>query len=442
MKIQTLKSILLKVVMGLVLLAVLSLLVLVLINSRDEKPSAATLSLTKIADSAPSINDTENAFIYVMGFDAPDDVEPMPAGVAKVAQLRSFMAAAGTHDLPPSSGNARPNAEKRDPQLNQLAAVCKNDNRGCASEIQRSVEHIEHWMQAHAKLIQRYESLLEFRQWHELWPSDPRTPHAPFRQVLEAQRLALLKAWLRADKGDQSGSVQLLEKDLQFWRMVLRESSSVIVKTIAARGLEQHFALGNLVSRRIQAAPHGWQVPFSQSERSMAKVMANEWKFFNLHMQQAASELAGESKWSALPGQFTFQPQATSNTHAEHMLGLAKVFDLEVAAIPAAVAKLAESTSHSRIYNPVGNVLVEVGDPQLFAKYGYQVADLEGMRRMALLASQLRREGATAEGVLAGTGTSKLRDPYDGSSYAWIQESGTLAFHRPHSRRPDFELLY
>lgn len=439
---KTLKSLFLKALAGLLLVVLLFLIIMVYVNRKDEEASDTSRKLALITEIGPAVADAENAFVFMLGFAAPDDADAMAAGQLRVDKLRKFIATADILAIPPATGEARVQAEVGDKQLKQLATLCRNDNHACAGEMQRLGDRIELWTKQNNKLIHRYESLLEFHQWRELWPSEPRMPSAPFSDVLEGQRLMLFKAWLHAGKGQSAPAMQLLEKDLQFWRVMLRESSSAIAKLIAARGIEQHFALGNLVVRRTQALPKGWQVPFSQAERTMAKVMANEWKFFNQHMQQASSEAGVEGKWSALPGRFTFLPQATSNAYAERMRALGKAFDLDTAAIPSAVEMLAASTKSASFYNPVGQILLEVGDPQLFSKYGYQVADLEGMRRMAVLACQLRGQGVGTDGALARLQGSELRTPYDESSYSWNHETSALAFHRPHSGKADFQLIY
>jgi len=129
-------------------------------------------------------------------------------------------------------------------------------------------------VQDDARSIERYEGLLEFKQWRELWPNDVRAPSAPFKQVLEAQRLMYARALSPEWKGDAADCKRILEKDYRFWRMVLAESSSATVKMFAARSIEQHFELGNLVVRSyppaltMMAIPDGWREPLRLSKLS------------------------------------------------------------------------------------------------------------------------------------------------------------------------------
>lgn len=459
-----LKAKLLKVVAGVLLLLLALVLAVLFVNRQDLPPSAAALKLQRIATGVAAVADRDNGYVFVFGLSSPDNSDPGLAGMAHVEWLRTFMAKAGAYEQPDYPGEKRGSAEIRDPELKQFAGVCRDDNRACAEAIERDPARLEAWTLRNSKLIENYERLLEFRQWRDLWPSDPRLPIAPTSPVFEGQRLILIKAWLMAGKGDESGCRNLLERDLTFWRMVLAESSGIINKLIAARAIEQHFEMGNLVLRRLPAAkamhaiPNVWKEAISARERSMERVMANEWEFADKTIGLAAQtsdkrsrddESFSEALRAKLLGRFLLQRQATSNANATRMLGIVSLFDLDYKEIPGAAKTLFASKEFAErdllelsVYNPAGQVLLNMGNMDTFSKYGFRVANLEGVRRATLLAAQLRSDGVTAENVADALRGSDLRDPYDGNAFGWNSAENSFVFRRALAGKPDLKLVY
>lgn len=399
-------KLLLKMLASFLALFLLFIAFVFFVNREDKPRSESVVALQRIASAASPVADRDNAYVYVMGFSASHDAEVMPEGLARVESLRKFMETPGSIDAPEMTG--------------------------------------EDGSQGADQLIERYERLLEFRQWREIWPNDQRTPSAPYNLLLQAQRLMYSRALSPEGKDDAAECKRILEKDYRFWRMVLAESSSASVKMIAARSIEQHFELGNLLVRRLPAAltmtaiPDAWREPVSDRERSLARIMANEWIL--------SDSYAGREK---LFGMSLYQPQATSNASAERMLRVVEMFDRDYAVIPqAAQAFLAtygvqkKAAADIGVYNPVGRYLLNLDGMDAYTSYGFRVVSLEGMRRLALLAAQLRSSGAKDNLVAEGVRTSDLRDPYDGKEFAWDQGRSSLSFHRSLAGQPDFKIAY
>jgi hypothetical protein len=376
------------------------------VNRDDKEPSESVLKLQQIASVNPPVADRDNAFVYVMGFSASSNANVMSEGLARLEALRRQM------EVPESSDNAEIPGENK--------------------------------AQDSAQLIERYGRLLEFKKWREMGPIEMPMPGSMFNQVFEAQRL-VYKKMLEADgKVDAEDCRRTLEKDYRFWRMVLAESSSASAKMIAARSIEQHFELGNLLVRSYPSAmammviPDGWREPLSNRERSLSRIMANEWI--------ASDNYADRAK---LFGSFLYQPQATTNASADRMLRVAELFDRDYAEIPQAARTFLASYGVEKkaaadigVYNPVGRILLNMDGMDAYTQYGFRVVNLEGMRRLALLAAQLRSSGVKDNDVAEGVRTSDLRDPYDGSEFAWDQAHNSLLFHRALEGRPDFKIAY
>jgi len=407
-------KLLLKMVASFLALLFLLIAFVFFINREDKPPSESVIKLQRIAAASTPVKDRDNAFVYVMGFSASDNADVMTEGAARVEQMRKSMETPGPIDV----------AEIR-----------------VQEQLQREP----------AKLIERYERLLEFKQWQEIRQGDQRPLIAAFGRVFEAQRQMYLKALSLETNEDAADCKRMLEKDYRFWRMILAESASVNVKMIAARSIELHFEMGNLVVRRFPPAltmvaiPEGWREPFSSRERSLAKMMANEWIFYDLRPDDERSK----NLVSMLFGSFLYQPQATSNANADRMLRVVGLYDRDYAAIPQAAATFLATYGTEKkaaadigVYNPVGRILLNMEGMDAYTRYGFRVANLEGMRRVALLASQLRSSGAKGNDVAEGVRTSDLRDPYDGKEFAWDPGQGAFLFSRTLEGRPDFKIAY
>lgn len=464
MYLRNLKSKLLKVAGGVLLLLFVLALIVLFVNRQDQPASEAALKLKRVVTGINPVEDRDNAYVYLFGLSSAEGSDPSLAGIAHVKWLRDFMAKAGPYEQPEYPGAKRDFTEKRDPELNQLIKICRDNNRACAEAMARDPLRLQAWTEHNAKLIENYERLLEFKQWRELWSSDPRLPLAQLSPAMEGQRQMLLKAWLMAGKGDASGCKDLLERDLKFWRMVLAESSALISKLVAASAIERHFAMGNIVMRQLPAStamdaiPDSWREPISARERSMERALANEWEFSDNAIglaaktgdkRPSADDDISETLWAKLLGRFLLQRQATSNAYAVRMGGIVNLFDRDYKEIPSAAKALLASKEFVQkdlleldVYNPAGQLLINMGDMDTFAKYGFRVANLEGMRRAALLASQLRSNGVKAENVAEALRESELRDPYDGNSFGWIPAESSIVFRQALAGKPDLKLMY
>jgi hypothetical protein len=395
----------LKMVASFLALLLLFIAFVFFVNREDKPPSDSVIKLQGIAAANRPVRDRDNAYVYVMGFSASDNANVMAEGAARGEQMRKSMETPGSTEL------------QRDP----------------------------------AQLIERYERLLEFKQWHEIRQGDPRTLTAAFSLVFEAQRQMYLKALSLEGNEDAADCKRMLENDYRFWRMVLAESASANVKMIAARSIELHFEMGNLVVRRFPPAltmvaiPEGWREPFSSRERSLAKMMANEWTSHDLRPDDERSK----NLVSMLFGSFLYQPQATSNANADRMLRVVGLYDRDYAAIPQAAATFLATYGTEKkaaadigVYNPVGRILLNMEGMDNYTTYGFRVVNLEGMRRVVLLASQLRSSGAKGNDVAEGVRASDLRDPYDGKEFAWDPGQRVLLFSRTLEGKPDFKIAY
>lgn len=65
--------------------------------------------------------------------------------------------------------------------------------------------------------------------------------------------------------------------------------------------------------------------------------------------------------------------------------------------------------------------------PQL-GDYAAGVADLEGIRRMALLAAELRATGVEPSDMEVALSEAELKDPYTNEPFEWDADAGAIIF--------------
>ena len=157
------------------------------------------------------------------------------------------------------------------------------------------------------------------------------------------------------------------------------------------------------------------------------------------------------SVWDRLGWQIVeplLQKQDSSNRRAQQLLHAAEKYDVPYEKLPGRdgekrfQAPAGPRALFERLYNPVGRLLLDVSLGS-FPDYAMRVADLEGRRRVALLAAQLRADDvsrATAEQKIR---TSDIANPYTSEPFTWDASSGEIVFHGlvPNARA-EYRLTY
>lgn len=274
---------------------------------------------------------------------------------------------------------------------------------------------------------------------------------------MDGQRLLLVNAGWRAAAGDTSGAKNLLEKDIRFWRMVLAAPSDLITKMVATAAVRRHFQWASMTlsqlpkERQLLVMPEQWRIPISREERSVLHTFAAEMAYFHNSVKQDANQPPSGIGEDGEPNEFDrllklggwhltrplWKPQDAANRHAAMLLAIADEVNVEDGAFLArgltrarAIGRKAgEDAFASWSYNPVGNVAIYIAAPSTdFTVYAVRVADLEGVRRAAVLAAQLRSEGLAPERVSSRLAGNMLRDPYTGAPFAWDAKARALVF--------------
>ncbi|CAM5224878.1 hypothetical protein [Alishewanella longhuensis] len=266
-------------------------------------------------------------------------------------------------------------------ELSAIVQACRS--KDCSELLTEKSSQLPALLAEQQALLDLYQSLLTIAVWHEIIPAAA-TELPPYQPLLHAQSVFLLQAWVAAQQNDLVMAQKILDDDLRFWRMLLKNNRLMISKVISVRAIRQHFDFATLLRQSLTAeqqltfTPTAWQRPFSEAELSMYFVFAGEWHFANqlvesMWQQELAAQTAPwyEQLLTVLL-QPLFKKQATKNE-------LARVYLHCSEGMPAA-----RSPWYSWFYNPVGKLLNRAGVSGYCGQYNDELQQLE-VRRLQLL---------------------------------------------------------
>ncbi|MBS7457159.1 hypothetical protein [Coralloluteibacterium stylophorae] len=415
--------------------------VLLVVNRSDEPPSADAVAMRALIEERPDVADADNGYVYALGLLVADGQDPVAQGATRMDFLERLGPGDAAADDLVFEGERRAYRNARSDAVAALADACMYQGAECAQQLERAPDAVSDWKASETWLLARYRELIERSQWRGLVPIDASAPLQGYQGLLDGQQLLLLDAWRQATAGDAAGVRDVLQQDLAFWRMVLRSSDRLIAKMMAVNAIDRHFALGNLALRALpaeqQAAaiPPSWREPIDREERALYRPLAGDWRLSQATVHHAVQlSLADMGLIDRLAPRF-FQPQASSNLLATALLDVARAYDVEdLGRVPQVMEERRNAAEVSawrtllHPYNTAGHILVDIARPA-YADYGVRAADLEGVRRAALLAATLRSQGIAASQAASAVAASPLTDPYTGAALQWDDESGSVVFH-------------
>ena len=375
---------------GLLAAVAVAYLALLFINRHDQLPSPDVLRFEVLYRERPPVANADNGYLYAMGF--------------------------FTHTK-----------SSRSPAVQSLAEACRVVDQACVDALEGKDKTVGEWFVSERWLFDRYRTLLAHSGWRQPKAFDPAAPLPAYTTIFQGQRLLLLHAATLASSGDVAAVRELLGEDVRFWRMVLESSDVVLDKMFAVAALNRHFGIGNLVLRRLPAAmPLEWA---QELKPSMTRALVGEWEYLNASLR----------KTKALEPRIyrpLFQPQDTSNKLAAMLAGAARELDAPVSRYPQVLRRMRAQTNHApeelggfaALYNLIGSMITSVPDAYTYGQYAARVADVEGVRRAAVVATTLRSRGVAADDVPAQLTASEMRNPYTNAPFAWDLKEKAIVF--------------
>lgn len=426
-----------KVLLGCgVLVALLAafLALVLFVNRHDAPPSLEATASAGLLERRLPVPDSENGHDYFLGLGSAPDVDPRTRGTLMMASVGASAKAAGMQVPDVYNLDAQ-----RQPAVRLLREACRKIS-DCVNALRGDPAGAAHWQASEQWLRMRYATLITHRQWRANAASlavDAPTPG--LTSAIDGQILYIIDIGQRAQGGDVAGARALLNEDLRFWRKVLSESDLLIVKMFARAMVQRHFELGTLVMRELSPArqaefmPALWREPLTGPERSMRLAYAGEVEFtksiLRKQMVEPDHDIAGRAVWPFASS--LMHVQATSNLHAKALLAMDKVLDVDYARLPAALAQARQlpppAGEGSWLYNPIGKIVIASGSFDM-TNYAVRVADLEGMRRIHVLAADLRSAGTSSADMYRALNGATTKDPYTGLPFAWSETRQAVIF--------------
>lgn len=427
-------------VAGLMLLLIAMYLLLLAINWRDEPASADVERFEQVHAQRLKVAHEQNAFVHLLGIAAALGEDPIALGSARMSYLESFASGNATSFKMP--GREVDVSASRTAAITELSNTCGEVSKACAELLQADAARVEQWLMSEDWLLSRYQTLIAQPHWLESIPHDYRMPLPAYQHLMNGQKLQLLQAWQAGRNGDATQVQALLEADMRFWRNVMASSDLLISKMIAAAGARRNLGLGNLalrelpIERAASAIPPSWRDPIRKEERSMLRALAGEWRFSQSVLQASSDPNGSFSAVGYQPAPLDFlarpllQPQATSNLFAGRMASIAELSTRPYEELARTLCSASSDPSErsNPLYNPAGRIIYSIGAAAKYDHYISRISDLEGARRMALLAAQIRRDAVPAAEIARVASQSQLRDPYSGAAFRWDAEQGAFVY--------------
>lgn len=435
----TLRKFVLYTVAAIVVAPIALYLLAIFINRNDEPPSALAADFAHTAHAAPTVPDRENGFVFLLGFGTVRDDDPLRAGRAQIAAEQARRAGAPALA---QQANTRPLASTEDALLKSLSSLCRMADAKCVAALEKA-DGLKARLAEQAWVIDRYMALLSYPRWEEPLAPDISAQMPQFSPVLDGQLLLLLKAWTLAGEGKAHEVARLLESDLTFWRGAIAQCDTLISKMIAGTAVHRNLVWSNIILRRLgpgageAAIPALWHKPVTAAERSMLRPMIGEWVFLgsalmNLEEAQVFADTEG-AKFASRLSIPLLQVQATRNIQAGHFAAFAESMAADYPAIPELVRRhrfgMENRTRIDEAFtlrNPTGMLLLSFGGD--YSNYAARLADMEGVRRVTLLAAQLRLRGVREPDIRKALAEAPLKNPYDGSPFGWDEKKRALTF--------------
>lgn len=425
-------------VLALASVCLLVWLVLVLINLRDEAPSEITQRYLSMDWDRAVLLEEDNAVEFFAGLDAARDVEPRELG-------HDWFAWANVASDQEVSGPQGPGLQEYQ-NLKPLMRACALPRPDCQAMLEGpDAPNLQQQLFAAQWAVQRYARLLEYSHWREPGPQrydvilDYTTP-------VQLSTLYRLHALQVSRQGDLPSSLALLDRDVRFWRLKLAQSSHLLGRMIAHAMLLHNLHWTHAVLQQSGASlpeHSSWRSPMTEDELSGSRGYVGEMTSMRASMDisRSSSNQTLTDRILALLGRSLFKPVATLNLYAAHFHQAEQAMRQPLDTLPETLARLqlqrVDEQAGWQIYNPIGAHHASQSHAQDFLRYAVRVSDLEGLRKMLLLADQLRSETIDNADRARWIEQSSLRNPYTEMPFDWNPDAAMLSFDGLSERDPE-----
>ncbi|RTR28269.1 hypothetical protein [Shewanella atlantica] len=358
--------------------------IVLLINIQDEAPSErAKRNFAQIADNERTLaqNPDNNAYIFALGFNVPEDVAPMTEGVKRLQLLQSL----GIMDT--ADGMQPPRFELPDLPLE----YCLNRDdflMACKAKLEQE-KNLNTLLAENRWIIERYQQMLDMGSWQGSTHYNVFIPGLTWQHLFSAQKLYLLDVYQKAGTTDPKLISLAIDQDMLFWQKISANTHLLINKMVSNGGMERNMKLGELIitqlsqQQQLAAIPQSWLNPMPPQVLALNNAKLGEWHYFT-QIVQASQAVDDTSDIASQAAEFLLLPlmqqQDTANRYAEILAGTADMRECP--------DDITVDTIGQYIYNPTGKFILCLGIPS-FQSYHERLDKLE--QRRASLTSRLKQ---------------------------------------------------
>lgn len=450
----------LKVVLGIVVVAVLFVVAVAVYNSFDEE---LTLEAQAILRPLPMGKVEElNGYIAFLGVSAPKDED-------QIAWGRTAAKAYMTQGQPGFTRTLTWQKEITGPLVasNKATQWCRQEEFDCLPVARERSAELDKELadETNALYLKRYRKMREAPQFREIEIGyDPAALWPSYFPVLHGASLARLDTALKFNAGDYEGAVAELEREVSFHRRVVAGNHSLIATLIATAVMNRDLLFVSELLRTGGAplAPYRPRLQALAAPQLGARVLAEAFAreaqmglTFARDMRQnmqakradtamaigLEDELGAPIAWVL---SWFVKPNETVNLMAGAHAIEAAVLAAPASGYDAALAKarserkalldpLDNGPWYSELRNPVGKMVMLANSPEPFlARYAAKVHDLDALARMVDLQATLADRGITEPAAIAafvvGEGSKSHPDPFTGRAFAFDPATRQLSF--------------
>jgi hypothetical protein len=431
------------------------------INAFDEKPNEASQKLA--ASSGSAIPDSDNAYLALIGFDAPVGTEPIAEGRRLVAEHDMATAADPWGLAASTSPNVGTVASRKPGQLRfegrERMGFCdplRGDVQGQAPVKRPELNSLH---AANQTLVDRYIAVQKLNGFAVVAQPSVLEP-VPVAEWSPTQQLLLCESVVEVLTQSGVETLSFVDDDLRFWRRVLAGDGNLISEMIATAFLARDLRVVSAIiaTPTFPVEVHATEfremlTPMNSPGSGMSRALAREyalqaallrglpnWPEPVPPLDETWEQSVERALWSKRVAGWLFKPQASLNLSAANFDALIVLADTEPGRFATDRMRLRASMKErgevglGHVYNPVGKILVGIAAPE-YDDYIARVFDLAAyvhlVRAQLEMRLAARQNGVVEYPVSAGR---PALNPYDGKPFAWDRDKATLSFE-PTSKR-------
>lgn len=390
-----------KAAFTLILMSFFLVAVILLVNNRDRPPSEVAIKFHQSWNNKAAVDPLDNGYLYFLGFDVEKTLDPKTVGAERVQWSKEAIRSSSEEFL--MFPQAYEDFQKKIPKvIKNLIDLCSQVSIDCINSINNQREFINQWSGQDLWVIGRYRELIEHKAWLELAEVDVRLPLPNYSYVMKAQRLTFIHAFSTMPIDDGEIIIDLLNQDLRFWRLMLKDTDMLIGKMIAVAAIKNnflwtnHFLLKMKNTAQLNIDLIALNQPFTEEELSMRRCLIGEW-FFAYSIVDPLAVVDVDNMTAKILIKFVYKEQDTLNMVAENLNSIVSELDVPLASFEKSLREyqgkeIRKKTLVDYLLNPYnlgGQYLSDAAPASMYTEYVVRTKDLEGFRRGLLLSIEM-----------------------------------------------------